>query len=217
MKSGSVAGAEMTTFFAPASRCFCAPSRLVKNPVDSRTTSTPSSPHGSAAGSRSESIFICSPPALMTPSPSDTSPGNGPSVESYFRRCAIVAASPRSLTATISTSAPSACCARKKFRPMRPKPLMPTRTAIVPRSRRKRCLRGESSPRAPATDPRPTCATGVEEWRRDPHTRRWWARAPGRWIQTPFAVWSRSAHSGGGGRPRSSSPSPLPFCRSRIR
>jgi hypothetical protein len=29
------------------------------------------------------------------------------------------------------TSAPSACCARKKFRPMRPKPLMPTRTAIV--------------------------------------------------------------------------------------
>ena len=37
----------------------------------------------------------------------------------------------------------------------------------------------------------------------------WWARAPGRWIQTPFAVWSRSAHSGGGGRPRSSSPSPL--------
>ena len=25
----------MTTFFAPASRCFCAPSRSVKNPVDS--------------------------------------------------------------------------------------------------------------------------------------------------------------------------------------
>ena len=71
MKSGSVAGAEMTTFFAPASRCFCAPSRLVKKPVDSRTTSTPRSPHGNAAGSRSESIFICSPPALMTPSPSD--------------------------------------------------------------------------------------------------------------------------------------------------
>ena len=88
----------MITFFAPASRCFCAPSRRVKNPVDSSTTSTPRSPHGSAAGSRSESIFICSPPALMTPSPSETSPGNGPSTESYLRRCAIVAASPRSLT-----------------------------------------------------------------------------------------------------------------------
>ena len=29
VKSGSVAGAEMITFFAPASMCFCAPSRLV--------------------------------------------------------------------------------------------------------------------------------------------------------------------------------------------
>ena len=41
----------------------------------------------------------------------------------------------------------------------------------------------------------------------------WWARAPGRWIQTPLALWSRCAHSGGGGRPRSSSPSPLLFLR----
>src|ERR671914_110188 len=32
--SGSVAGAEMTTFFAPASRCCEAPSRSVKRPVD---------------------------------------------------------------------------------------------------------------------------------------------------------------------------------------
>ena len=48
--SGSVAGAEMTTFFAPASRCFWAPSRSVKKPVDSSTTSTPRSPHGSARG-----------------------------------------------------------------------------------------------------------------------------------------------------------------------
>ena len=43
----------MTTFFAPASRCFCAPSRSVKKPVDSSTTSTPRSPQGSAPGSRS--------------------------------------------------------------------------------------------------------------------------------------------------------------------
>jgi hypothetical protein len=51
-----VAGAEMITFLAPASRCFAAPSRAVKKPVDSTTTSTPSSLQGSADGSRSERI-----------------------------------------------------------------------------------------------------------------------------------------------------------------
>ena len=49
--SGSVAGAEMITFLAPASRCLAAPSRLVNRPVDSITTSTPRSPQGRAAGS----------------------------------------------------------------------------------------------------------------------------------------------------------------------
>ena len=52
VRSSPVAGAEMTTFFAPASRCLAAPSRLVKMPVDSTTTSTPRSFHGSSAGSR---------------------------------------------------------------------------------------------------------------------------------------------------------------------
>ena len=50
--SSSVAGAEMMTFFAPASRCLAASSRFVKRPVDSSTTSTPRSPQPSAAGSR---------------------------------------------------------------------------------------------------------------------------------------------------------------------
>ncbi len=49
VRSGSVAGAEITTFFAPASRCFCAPSRFVKKPVDSSTTSTPRSPQARSA------------------------------------------------------------------------------------------------------------------------------------------------------------------------
>src|SRR5687768_3424365 len=128
--SGSVAGAEMTTFFAPASRCFCAPSRLVKKPVDSSTTSTPRSPHGIAPGSRSESSLISSPPARMTPPCTSTSPSSGPSVESYLSRCAIVRSSPRSFAATISMSALRSSCARKKFRPIRPKPLIPTRIAI---------------------------------------------------------------------------------------
>jgi hypothetical protein len=52
--SSSLAGAEMMTFLAPpASTCLRASAALVKNPVDSMTTSTPRSPHGRAAGSRS--------------------------------------------------------------------------------------------------------------------------------------------------------------------
>ncbi len=47
----------MITFLAPASRCLAASSRAVKKPVDSITTSTPRSPQGSAAGSRSESTL----------------------------------------------------------------------------------------------------------------------------------------------------------------
>ena len=48
----------------------------------------------------------------------------------------MVFASPRSFSATISRSDPSECCARKKFRPMRPNPLMPTRMPILSSVRR---------------------------------------------------------------------------------
>jgi hypothetical protein len=128
--SGSVAGAEMTTRFAPASRCCCAPSRLVKKPVDSSTTSTPRSPHGRFFGSRSESTLNSSPAAVIVPSPAETPPSSRPSTESYSSRCAIVFASPRSLIATTSMSAPCFSLARKKFRPIRPNPLIPTLTAM---------------------------------------------------------------------------------------
>src|SRR3954452_3735613 len=50
--------------------------------------------------------------------------------ESYFSRWAISATLPRSLAATISTSAPDCFTARKKLRPIRPKPLTPTRMVI---------------------------------------------------------------------------------------
>ena len=49
--SGFLAGALIKTRFAPPLlMCSSALSRLVKNPVDSRTTSTPRSFHGSFAG-----------------------------------------------------------------------------------------------------------------------------------------------------------------------
>ena len=51
--------------------------------------------------------------------------------ESYLSRWAMVSTEPRSFTATNSMSAPEAFAARKKLRPMRPKPLMPTRTAML--------------------------------------------------------------------------------------
>ena len=69
--SSSVAGAEMMTFLAPASRWPLALAALVKMPVDSTTTSTPRSPHGSAAGpSLTSSALILVLPTTMVSSPS---------------------------------------------------------------------------------------------------------------------------------------------------
>merc|ERR1719252_373429 len=50
--SASLAGAEMMTFLAPASRCFRQPSVVVNAPVDSQTYSTPVDFHGISVGSR---------------------------------------------------------------------------------------------------------------------------------------------------------------------
>ena len=64
--SGFLAGAEMSTFLAPPLvMCSSAVSRLVKKPVDSRTTSTPSDPHGSAPGSRCLRILMAWPRTMM--------------------------------------------------------------------------------------------------------------------------------------------------------
>ena len=60
-----------------------------------------------------------------------TVPGYGPRIESYLSRWASVLASVRSLTATKSMSAPAALAARNRLRPMRPKPLIPTRTGMA--------------------------------------------------------------------------------------
>ena len=104
VKSSSLAGAEMMTFFAPASRWLRASGPLVKRPVDSITMSTPRSFQGSLAGSRSASTLTDWPPTLMESPEMDTSSGSVPSTVSYFSRCASVAGSVRSLAATISIS-----------------------------------------------------------------------------------------------------------------
>ena len=130
--SSSLAGAEMMTFLAPpASTCLRASAALVKKPVDSTTTSTPRSAQGRLAGSRSERTFMVVPPILM-PSPSAaTSSVSMPRMLSYLSRWARTSLLVRSLTATISMSWPLAAAARQKLRPIRPNPLMPTRTVTA--------------------------------------------------------------------------------------
>jgi hypothetical protein len=108
------------------------------------TTSTPRSFHGRLDGSRSASTLIVWPPTRMVSSETDTSSGSLPSTLSYFSRCASVPGSVRSFAATISMSPDgmlaalpivSAFTARQKLRPMRPKPLMPTRMVTAPSPR----------------------------------------------------------------------------------
>src|SRR3954468_18199893 len=132
VRSSPVAGAEMTTFLAPASRCLAAPSRLVKMPVDSTTTSTPRSFQGSSAGSRTARPLKPLPSTTISSSVEVTLYGSRPRIESYLSRWASVALSVMSFTATISMSLwPATRCAstaRQKLRPIRPNPFTPTRT-----------------------------------------------------------------------------------------
>src|ERR671915_2102081 len=130
--SSFLAGAEMITFLAPLSACTRALLASVNRPVDSSTTSAPRSPHGSFAGSRSAKTLIVLPPTAISSAVAFTSSGSRPRMLSYLSRWAGVALSVRSLTATISMSAPLALTARQKLRPMRPNPLTPTRMVTEP-------------------------------------------------------------------------------------
>ncbi len=79
----SLEGADRMTFFAPASRCFCAVALSRNRPVDSITTSAPTSAHFRLAGSRScvRRIFL---PLTIRVLPSTfTSPLKRPCTLSY--------------------------------------------------------------------------------------------------------------------------------------
>ncbi len=130
--STPLAGAVMITRDAPPSRWLAAASRVVNRPVDSTTTDTPSSAHGSRAGSRSAKTRIEREPTTNWSPSTLTGSLRRPWVESYRKRWALVSTEVMSLIATTSTSAPLARTLRRKLRPMRPKPLMPTRTMSLP-------------------------------------------------------------------------------------
>src|SRR6266571_113750 len=137
--SAFFAGADTMTSGAPASRCMAALSRSVNSPDDSTTRSTSRSFHGSAFGSRSDRICNVSPLTLMPSPTTSMSASQVPRMESYFSRCAMSSTDRRSLAATKSMSAPRSLAARKKLRPMRPNPLIPTFTAIGTLLHRMRC------------------------------------------------------------------------------
>src|SRR6266699_5647413 len=129
--SSPLAGAEMTTFLAPAARCLQAESRSVKRPVLSSTRSTPRSRHGSFSGSFTALTRIVWPLTTSASSRTSTVPGKRPCTESYFRRCASVWGSVMSFTAANSTAfCFISTAARTTFLPMRPNPLSPTHTAM---------------------------------------------------------------------------------------
>src|SRR6266545_7115929 len=125
---------EITTFLAPAVRCFAAASRSVKRPVLSSTSSTPRSFQGSFSGSLMAETLISRPLTTSASPFAATVPGKRPWTESYVRRCASVFVSVMSFTATNSRlDSLAIVAARRTLRPIRPKPLIPTRTAMSPR------------------------------------------------------------------------------------
>src|SRR5207245_2887351 len=96
------------------------------------TSSTPRACHGSRSGSLMADTLMSRPFTTRVSPLASTVPGKRPCTESYLSRCARVLVSVMSLTATNSRAG---CCisiaARTTFRPMRPNPLIPTRTAIA--------------------------------------------------------------------------------------
>src|ERR1022692_1095285 len=128
--SSFFAGAEIITFFTGPRMCFFASFASVKCPVDSITTCAPTDSQGSAPGSLSLNTFMVLLSIVMLSAPALILFGRLPRMESYFRRCASVFGSVRSLTATNSRLG-SLSEVRSTLRPMRPKPLMPTLIAMV--------------------------------------------------------------------------------------
>merc|ERR1719218_53588 len=123
--SASLAGAEMITFFAPPSTCFMQPSVVVKAPVDSQTYSTPASLHGISVGSRVDERVTGRPLILRPPSVSSTVPSKRPCTVSCSSRYFMYSGDIGELMC-LRTKSSRSIAMRATWRPMRPKPLMPS-------------------------------------------------------------------------------------------
>ena len=126
----SAEGAEIATFLAPAVMCFCAPSSVVKIPVQSITTSAPTASHLRSSGLRSELMRISFPLTTKLPFLTSILPLNCPCTESYFRRYARCSTSNKSLIPTTSTFDRSEAIL-KAILPILPNPLIPIFTFVI--------------------------------------------------------------------------------------
>src|SRR6185437_3991217 len=137
--------------------CLAAPSALLKLPLHSATTPMSTEDQSSFSGSGCDQTGIFLPLTAMKSGPASTWALKSPKMESYLSRWASMAGAVMSLTATISKCwFPSA--ARKTFRPMRPKPLIPTRSGMhVP-------PRKLYQPSADGMPPATVAAAGRIEW-----------------------------------------------------
>merc|ERR1719235_2461745 len=123
--SASLAGAEMITFLAPPSMCFIQPSVVVKAPVDSQTYSTPVSFHGISVGSRVAERVMSRPFTLRPLSVSSTVPSKRPWTVSCSSWYFIYSGDIGELMC-FRTKSSLSMAMRATWRPMRPKPLMPS-------------------------------------------------------------------------------------------
>merc|ERR1719313_1787466 len=126
--SASLAGAEMITFFAPPSTCFMQPSVVVKAPVDSQTYSTPTSFHGISVGSRVEDRVMGRPLTFRPPSLTSIEPPprvQRPWTVSCSSKYFMYSGDIGELMCFRMKSSRSMAM-RATWRPMRPKPLMPS-------------------------------------------------------------------------------------------
>merc|ERR1719408_930830 len=123
--SASLAGAEMMTFLAPPSTCFMQPSVVVNAPVDSQTYSTPVLLHGISVGSRVAERVMSRPLTLRPPSVNSTVPSKRPWTVSCSSKYFMYSGDMGELMC-LRTKSSRSIAMRATWRPMRPKPLMPS-------------------------------------------------------------------------------------------
>merc|ERR1719161_559806 len=126
--SASLAGAEITTFFAPPLTCSMQPSVVVKAPVDSQMYSTPVSFHGISAGTRVAESDTGK-PLMIGPPPELSEISHVPLKRPWTVSCSskyFMYSGDIGELMCLSTNASRSMAMRTTWRPMRPKPLTPS-------------------------------------------------------------------------------------------
>ncbi len=184
----------MITRGAPASMWAAAAAPSVKSPVDSITTSTPRSAQGRALGSRSENTEKVWSPTVMERSVWLTGDGQGAVRRVVLEEVGVGGGGHQVVDADDlhRRLPPDPAClraARRKWRPIRPNPLIPTRTAIVGSFVFSVPTAAVQMPRGHYVSNRSTAASFVGSWPL-PSGR---PRSPGGTITSTGTPWSRTA------------------------